>query len=69
VDGTDNSGGMVTYEIECNLYYKRHIEQVKIDVYDLERIEVCYESPKKETVSYAFKHFIQNLKLYNGIKE
>ena len=30
---------------------------------------VCYESPKKETVSHAFKHFIQNLKLYNGIKE
>jgi len=29
----------------------------------------CYESPKKETVSYVFKYFIQNLKLYNGIKE
>jgi len=26
VDGTDNSGGMVTYEIEYNLYYKGHIE-------------------------------------------
>jgi len=29
----------------------------------------CYESPKKKTVSHAFKHFIQNLKLYNGVKE
>jgi len=28
----------------------------------------CYESPKKETVSHAFKHLIQNLKSYNGIK-
>ena len=28
----------------------------------------CYKSPKKETVSYAFKHLIQNLKLYNGVK-
>ena len=26
VDGTDNSGEMVTHEIECNLYYKRHME-------------------------------------------
>ena len=25
-DGTDNSGGMVTHEIECNLYYKGHVE-------------------------------------------
>ena len=30
---------------------------------------LCYESPKKETVSYTFKHFIQNLKSYNGVKE
>ena len=29
----------------------------------------CYESSKKETVSHTFKYFIQNLKLYNGIKE
>jgi len=29
----------------------------------------CYESPKKETVSHTFKYFIQNLKLYNGVKE
>jgi len=27
-----------------------------------------YESPKKETVSHAFKHLIQNLKLYNEVK-
>ena len=36
---------MVMYEIECNLYYKRHIEQVKMDVYDLERIEVILGIP------------------------
>ena len=28
----------------------------------------CYESPKKETVSHAFKHLIQNLKSYNEVK-
>jgi len=27
-----------------------------------------YESPKKETVSHAFKHLIQNLKSYNEVK-
>ena len=28
----------------------------------------CYKSPKKETVSYAFKHLIQNLKSYDRVK-
>jgi len=27
-----------------------------------------YESPKKETISHAFKHLIQNLKSYNEVK-
>jgi len=28
----------------------------------------CYENPKKEIVSHAFKYLIYNLKLYNGVK-
>ena len=46
VDGTDNSRGMVMHKIECNLYYKRYVEQVKIDVYDLGRIKVILEMPQ-----------------------
>lgn len=26
VNGTDNIGGSITYKIECNIYYKGHIE-------------------------------------------
>jgi len=33
------------HKIECNLYYKRYVEQVKIDVYDLGRIKVILEMP------------------------
>jgi len=40
VDGTYNSGGMVTHEIECNVYHKGHIERMRLDVYDLGRTEV-----------------------------
>ena len=36
---------MVIYEIECNLYYKGHIEQVKMDICNLERTEVILETP------------------------
>ena len=31
-------------------------------------IYLCYENPKKETVSHVFKHLIQNFKSYNGVK-
>jgi len=27
----------------------------------------CYENPKQEKVSHAFKHLMQNLKAYNGV--
>jgi len=36
---------MVIYKIECNLYYKKHVEQVKMNVYDLGRMEVILEIP------------------------
>jgi len=45
VDGIDNDRGMVMHKIECNLYYKGHVEQVKMDVYDLERIKVILGMP------------------------
>ena len=28
----------------------------------------CYESPKKEQVSHAFKHLVANIKSYNADK-
>jgi len=43
VDRIDNSRRIVMYKIECNLYYKGHVEQVKIDVCDLGRTEVTLE--------------------------
>ena len=45
VDGTENSGGMVTHEIECNVYYKGHVEQMRLDVCDLGRTEVILGMP------------------------
>ena len=46
VDGIDNDRRMVMHKIECNLYYKGHVEQVKMDVYDLERIKVILGMPQ-----------------------
>jgi len=40
VDSTGNSGGAILYEVEVNLYFKEHIERVRIDVCNLGKTEV-----------------------------
>jgi len=45
VDGTGNSRGLVTHEIEVNMYYQGHVERMRLDVYDLGRTEVILGMP------------------------
>ena len=45
MDGTGNSGGLVTHEIEVNVYYQGHVERMKLDVCDLGRTEVILGMP------------------------
>ena len=35
----------MTHEIECNVYYKGHVERMRLDVCDLERTEVILGMP------------------------
>ena len=43
VNGTNNSARVITYQVEVNVYYKNHIERIRMDVYNLERTEVILE--------------------------
>jgi len=45
VDGTGNSGGLVTHEIEVNMCYQGHVERMKLDVCDLGRTEIILGMP------------------------
>ena len=45
VDGTNNSGRAITYQVECNVFYKGHVERMRMDVCDLEKTEVILEMP------------------------
>jgi len=45
VDGTENSGGLVTHEIEVNVYYRGHVKRMRLDVCDLGRTEVILGMP------------------------
>jgi len=43
VDGTANIGGAITYQVECNMFFKEHIERMQIDMYNLGKTEVILD--------------------------
>jgi len=45
VDGTGNSGGAITHEVEVNMFYKGHVERVRMDVCQLEKMDVILGMP------------------------
>jgi len=45
IDGTHNSGGDITHEVMCNIYYKGHKERARFDVCSLGRTEVILGMP------------------------
>ena len=45
VDGTNNSRGAITHQVEVNVYYKGHIERMRMDVCDLGKTEVILGMP------------------------
>ena len=40
IDGTNNSRGAITHQVEVNVYYKSYVERMRIDVYDLEKTDM-----------------------------
>jgi len=45
MDGTVNVGGAITHQVECNMFFKRHIERVRMDVCNLGKTEVILGMP------------------------
>jgi len=45
VDRTVNTGGAIIYQVECNMFFKEHVERTKIDMCNLEKMEVILEMP------------------------
>ena len=40
VDGMVNAGGAITYQVECNMFFKGHVERARMDGCNLGKIEV-----------------------------
>jgi len=45
VDGTNNSTGAITHQAEVNMYYKSHVERIRMNVCNLEKTDVILEMP------------------------
>jgi len=43
VDGTGNSGGAIMHEVEVNMFYKGHVERVRMDVCELGKMDVILD--------------------------
>ena len=43
VDGTNNSGRAIIYQVEVNVYYKGHMERMRMDMCNLGKTEVILE--------------------------
>ena len=45
VDSTNNSRRAITHQVEVNVYYKNHIERMKMDVCNLGRTDIILDMP------------------------
>ena len=45
VNGTNNSVGAITYQMEVNVYYRGYIERMRMDVCDLEKTDIILGMP------------------------
>ena len=45
IDRIVNVGGAITHQVECNMFFKGHVERARIDVYNLGKTEVILGMP------------------------
>jgi len=45
VDGTVNVRRAITHQVECNMFFKGHVERARMDVYNLGKTEVILGMP------------------------
>jgi len=46
MDGINNSGGAITHQVEYNVYYKGHVERMRMNVCNLGKTEIILEMPQ-----------------------
>jgi len=68
VDRTNNSGGAITHQVECNVFYKGYIKRMQMDVYNLEKTEVILGIVTNFIWSYLHQFFDDSHGLRTSLK-
>jgi len=45
VDGTANAGGAITHQVECNMFFKGHVERARMDICNLGKTKLILGMP------------------------
>ena len=45
MDRTENNGGNIMYQVQVNVFYKNHVERMRMDVCNLRKTEVILGMP------------------------
>jgi len=45
MNGTVNAGGAIIHQVECNMFFKGHVERARMDICNLEKMEVILGMP------------------------
>jgi len=45
VDGIVNAWGAITHQVECNIFFKGHVERARMDIYNLGKTELILGMP------------------------
>jgi len=43
IDGTNNSARATTHQVEVNIYYKGHVERMRMDIHNLGKTDIILE--------------------------
>jgi len=45
INRINNSREAITYQVEVNVYYKGHVERMRMDIYDLGKMKIFLGMP------------------------
>jgi len=45
IDRTNNSAGAIIHQVEVNVYYKSHVERIRMDMCNLGKTDIILEMP------------------------
>ena len=63
VDGIYNSIGAITHQVKVNVYYKGHIERMRIDMCDLEKTDIILGIPQLQVYNLEINQKIEEVKI------